>query len=425
MTAASDSWWNFTADLNARAPVDAAHIDAKAKTEGPHDVLDYHTYLKLDELFSAQVPSSDVPDERAFIITHQLFELTFKMMLFDFAVITRSLTSILENTSAKEFEAISCSSSARYADHWGAAIISAGRIQKCASEVIPVLTSMLYSTQTFSTTEFYAFRPHLGAGSGFQSAQYRLLQRALGKAHLLGIRIFPSEAFLQAYGGDADDGLVTVVDDLVLHARKIIADPPTNSHFAEVALADDIAHKALARLPGPRPANGEDSVPRIGADTVQDTIRRFKVMLSDLREEQDLSARALKQAETKDRVAVEVFSRDLRLAARLENARRRGMTKARRGAVYLREYIEPNSYLRNILDRIVTADDALFGSGRSFARSHHELAGRHLRHGSASGTGGGGLMYLTFVRTAINPMFKALTAYRVEDEYAQEEYTEA
>src|SRR5207302_4106434 len=45
----------------------------------------YWSYLRLDQLLSAQVPLSDPPahDELLFIVVHQAFELWFKQILFE------------------------------------------------------------------------------------------------------------------------------------------------------------------------------------------------------------------------------------------------------------------------------------------------------------------------------------------------------
>src|ERR1700674_4069574 len=95
---ADTNWWDFTIDSNERDKNTAVIRGNRQVNPGTPDgrfLLDYHRYIGLDQLLSCQVPSSRIPDERVFIITHQLFELVFKQMIFDFAVIAKTFEVLL------------------------------------------------------------------------------------------------------------------------------------------------------------------------------------------------------------------------------------------------------------------------------------------------------------------------------------------
>src|SRR3954469_2217684 len=52
----------------------------------PKDI-DYKTYLKLPEILAAQDRLSDAHDEMLFIVVHQTYELWFKQVLFEVALV--------------------------------------------------------------------------------------------------------------------------------------------------------------------------------------------------------------------------------------------------------------------------------------------------------------------------------------------------
>jgi hypothetical protein len=99
----SDSaWWDFAIDPATRADPEAARLkdETGAPLVNPSDAegrraLDYPAYLGLDRLLDAQTPASRVPEERMFVILHQLFELVFKQMTFDLAVVARTFEELL------------------------------------------------------------------------------------------------------------------------------------------------------------------------------------------------------------------------------------------------------------------------------------------------------------------------------------------
>ena len=70
----------------------------------------------------------------------------------------------------------------------------------------------------FSTIEYELFRDFLAPASGFQTAQLRLIQRALGKVAAPRMPVFPGDAFGQALHG-LPRGHVALGDPLVLRWR--------------------------------------------------------------------------------------------------------------------------------------------------------------------------------------------------------------
>ena len=119
------------------------------------DDLTYGTYLRLDRLLSCQAPLTDSPDELLFVIIHQVYELWFKQVLHEAAL----LQSRLE------------------AGNGAAALGTARRIAKILKTVVGQLDIL----ETMTPQQFASFRPELGSSSGFQSTQFRYLEAVLGR----------------------------------------------------------------------------------------------------------------------------------------------------------------------------------------------------------------------------------------------------
>lgn len=119
----------------------------------PSDVT-YGSYLDLDRILSAQHPVSGAHDEMLFIIVHQASELWLKLCLHE---LEAAREKIAADDLRPAFKMLS-----RVARAQGQLIHS--------WEVLSTMTPHDYST----------VRPHLGNSSGFQSAQYRLMEFLLG-----------------------------------------------------------------------------------------------------------------------------------------------------------------------------------------------------------------------------------------------------
>ena len=114
----------------------------------------YSSYLDLDRILSAQHPVSGAHDEMLFIVVHQASELWLKLCLHELA---EARAHIASDTLRPAFKML-----ARVARAQGQLISS--------WDVLSTMTPHDYSL----------VRPHLGTSSGFQSAQYRLMEFMLG-----------------------------------------------------------------------------------------------------------------------------------------------------------------------------------------------------------------------------------------------------
>jgi tryptophan 2,3-dioxygenase len=128
--------------------------DARAGTSTPAD-LTYGSYLRLDDLLSSQSPQTDQHDELLFVIIHQVYELWFKQILHEAALLQDRLE----------------------AGSGAPALATARRIAKILKTVVGQLDIL----ETMTPQQFASFRPELGGSSGFQSAQFRYLEAVLGR----------------------------------------------------------------------------------------------------------------------------------------------------------------------------------------------------------------------------------------------------
>ncbi|MEL1251649.1 tryptophan 2,3-dioxygenase [Aurantiacibacter gilvus] len=114
----------------------------------------YSSYLDLERILAAQHPASDAHDEFLFIIVHQASELWLKLCLH-------------ELEAARELV---------IADDLGPAFKMLSRVAQAQRQLI----SSWDVLATMTPHEYSLIRPHLGSSSGFQSAQYRLMEFILG-----------------------------------------------------------------------------------------------------------------------------------------------------------------------------------------------------------------------------------------------------
>ena len=120
---------------------------------GKSDVT-YSSYLDLDRILAAQHPASDAHDEFLFIIVHQASELWLKLCLH-------------ELMAARELI---------IADDLDPAFKMLARVAQAQRQLI----SSWDVLATMTPHDYSQVRPHLGRSSGFQSAQYRLMEFIMG-----------------------------------------------------------------------------------------------------------------------------------------------------------------------------------------------------------------------------------------------------
>jgi len=405
-----ENWWEFSIRSDVRTDKEARRLvapfeDVNPTTDGRHQ-LSYHSYLRLDRLLNAQIPSSRIADERPFIITHQLYELAFKLCVFDLVVIAATLQVLLKLYD-DEFRAV-CLDERDQNGFWRPAVTAAQRVRHTCSTVTRDFLTYLdarTAAQCFDVAEFFAFRLHLTPASGFQSAQFRVIQHALGKLPILQVPLFPAAEYAAEYRGETRKDLVRVQDELVLGA------PATSPTHAPAEALDELAHKVLTRLGGLGcTMTPISSIPMISSAFITEAVNRMEDLLKEhhdrLPEEKRESVRAVHET----RVAQ--FRRDLQVARDTENERRKTLGLAREAATFLRNTATP---LYKLLWALVEADQGLHMEHKSFLSDHYAVASytlAHLPSGDPTGTGGGGLKYLLLTYSYLFPPFKALIAFR-------------
>ena len=112
--------------------------------------LSYGSYLKVRELLELQNGLSDEHDELLFIVAHQVYELWFKVVLFE-------LEAARDRIDSDDIF---------FARH---SLQRVHVIEKLLIEQIDVL-------ETMSPQDFLAFRSQLAPASGFQSVQFREIE---------------------------------------------------------------------------------------------------------------------------------------------------------------------------------------------------------------------------------------------------------
>ncbi|TYB41480.1 tryptophan 2,3-dioxygenase [Actinomadura chibensis] len=117
--------------------------------------MTYGGYLRLDDLLSCQEPKTAAHDEMLFVIIHQVYELWFKQILHEAALLQRRLE---DGNSA-------------------GALHTARRVAKILKTVVGQLDVL----ETMTPRQFAAFRDVLGSSSGFQSEQFREIEAVLGR----------------------------------------------------------------------------------------------------------------------------------------------------------------------------------------------------------------------------------------------------
>jgi tryptophan 2,3-dioxygenase len=138
--------------------------------DAPSDIS-YGSYLKIPELLSLQNTLSrpESHDEMHFIVIHQVFELWFRLMLYE----AREIGSHLE----------------------AGRTAAASHLFKRLNAILAVFFPQIEVIETMTPGDFLKFRDLLKPASGFQSVQFRELE------FLSGVR---DERYIKMFDGDAD-----------------------------------------------------------------------------------------------------------------------------------------------------------------------------------------------------------------------------
>ena len=114
------------------------------------DFLTYWDYIHLDTLLSLQNPRTAVPDEKIFILYHQITELYFKLILNEIHQIADDPALTGETVAM--------------------------RMKRCINYFRHLTESFSIMIDGMEKEQFLAFRMALLPASGFQSGQYRMIE---------------------------------------------------------------------------------------------------------------------------------------------------------------------------------------------------------------------------------------------------------
>ena len=134
--------------------------------------MSYGVYLGMDQMLSAQGPLSIANDEMLFIIQHQTSELWMRLILHE---LDSARGHVASGNHAQAFKML-----ARVA-----------RIFEQLNNAWDVL-------RTMTPSDYTAFRESLGASSGFQSHQYRLIEYMVGNRNQAMLKVHEHRPELHA-----------------------------------------------------------------------------------------------------------------------------------------------------------------------------------------------------------------------------------
>jgi tryptophan 2,3-dioxygenase len=161
--------------------------------------MSYGDYLQLDAILGAQKPLSPDHNEMLFIVQHQTSELWMKLMLHE-------LRAAIAKVSADEL---------------GAAFKMLARVSKIMEQLVHAWDVLA----TMTPPEYSAIRPYLASSSGFQSAQYRCIEFALGNKNAAMLKPHAHRPDLLAQVQAAYEAPSLYDEALRLLARRGIAVP--------------------------------------------------------------------------------------------------------------------------------------------------------------------------------------------------------
>jgi len=130
----------------------------KKNTPNYRDYLQLKLLLKSQELVSDKL-GKKAHDEMLFIITHQVYELWFKQILYE-------IDSIFEVFKIKNVDESKI----------GTVVSRLHRI----NEIIQLLIDQIKILETMTPMDFLEFRDMLTPASGFQSGQFRMIENKIG-----------------------------------------------------------------------------------------------------------------------------------------------------------------------------------------------------------------------------------------------------
>ncbi len=235
----------------------------------PEQPLTYSSYLKVDDLLGLQRRLTGAHDELQFIIIHQIFELWFKLLLFEL----ESIRTAMQHGDMRT------------------AVSLLGRTH----EVVKNVTTVWAVIETMRPHDFLEFRSELKPASGFQSRQFREIEFLSGVKDARYLRAFEDDptsqdvlrrrldeptlwdAFvkvLQSWGLPAASDAETLESLIRIHKEPALTEL---NDLVEALIEYDLLfslwrqrHVLMTeRMIGERPGTGENTVARIvGLDQV-------------------------------------------------------------------------------------------------------------------------------------------------------------
>ena len=317
----------------------------------------YWDYLQLDTLLTLQngleEESQLIPDELHFIITHQVFELWFKLALAEL----------------------------RYArDHLAAPDVPEEKIPyvvhhlRRVNRVLALLVNSFEVMETLTPQDFLSFRDKLTPSSGFQSFQMRELEMIMGLKSTGRMR----------YGKT----------DALEHIRSLAESSPAGAMAwgrLEKASAEtsirDVLHEWLYRTPiqGSSPENPDDSeVVSTFCERYLDAVDRQhqqqaeRLIATRLGAEDDIRARFANNS---------AQARSFLLAEDIDEAERPRRRRIRAALVFIESYrtLPLLAWPRLLLDTMVEFEEQMVLFRTRHARMVERIIGRRVGTGGSSG----------------------------------------
>jgi len=185
-----------------RHPESIVHAE-KATLDFSGGAMTYGDYLHLDAVLNAQHPLSPDHNEMLFIVQHQTSELWMKLMLHELQA------------------AIACVAR----DQLGTAFKMLARVSRIMEQLVHAWDVLA----TMTPPEYSAIRPYLARSSGFQSAQYRRIEFALGNKNAAMLKPHEHRADLLAQVRTAFEAPSLYDESLRLLARRGLAVPASHT----------------------------------------------------------------------------------------------------------------------------------------------------------------------------------------------------
>jgi tryptophan 2,3-dioxygenase len=187
--------------------------------------LTYSSYLHLDQLLALQEPRSHPAehDEMLFIVSHQAYELWFKLQLHELDKIKRDF----------------------FANHLYGAIAAFKRVRT----IMKVMVEQIDILETLTPMSFNSFRDRLETASGFQSNQFREFEFVLGykRKDMLGYQQAGTPAYERLVRRLHEPSLVDCFYSFLEHYGVVV--PPelrardiTEPSIAHETVEDGILH---------------------------------------------------------------------------------------------------------------------------------------------------------------------------------------